>query len=764
MSQIVIVGASLAGTRAVEGLRTAGFDGDVVLVGADPELPYERPPFIVMHACSQAEPVEGSRHVGYSVRMSSIPTAFLDVVAIEEVPLERWREVFAAIGYPAGLTAENLSHDALADRLTESEPSEDLRELLQTIHDLGDDGGRGALQEAVRDRNAAPRGLYLDAPAPDLAVQLWLLQRAPGNEDAREVFLRAQMRVQAGPARRAFREYAAAKARVVHDLEAARIRLRERVRVRCASEGMGDYAEVRATRNGGRVHFQVLRGYHLQQPVKVEGGARSRIEFRPVHCDVIRCDETSGRIRIASRLPRMVPWYRQVLGEVLFDDVAFFAGDQICTLEPLQQQGATALRRHARPGLIDVRLTECRFEHGDHGTHVLVSDDCFAEMERLRLRHGEGAMVEAVLELRFAGRSTRKTKVTIKVPNRIERSRHEREAEIDAFLEEVGIRLGAPLEDREDLWSLAPWRHPIRVWRDSIGNAAVDEWRRAGHFAAVTLRRVADPDVPRGGPALGVEPAHDLLGVPTRDDLPVRTLTGSDVEGLELDVVSLARTLQRALGLEGDARAHGDGTLVELGRRGLGNVRCGVWLVARQPASEADLRAQLALTGRGELLVALVPGGRRPELGIPVVGVDFTSPDVPRIMRDIVRELRIEDDVPGQVLARPEERLVVDERFGCIWFDGVPVPIEPRTQAETFLRVLASARGLPVHNDELVRRIGAASRTDDQVCRQAKSKALAAIRQGLAAAGREVPPDLVRVIEPRNGTWRVTVPCWYRPA
>jgi len=40
----VIVGAGLAGAKAVETLRAEGFDGPVVLVGEDPELPYERPP------------------------------------------------------------------------------------------------------------------------------------------------------------------------------------------------------------------------------------------------------------------------------------------------------------------------------------------------------------------------------------------------------------------------------------------------------------------------------------------------------------------------------------------------------------------------------------------------------------------------------------------------------------------------------------------------------------------------------------------------
>jgi NADPH-dependent 2,4-dienoyl-CoA reductase/sulfur reductase-like enzyme len=41
---IVIAGASLAGLSAADELRTAGFDGRIVAIGAEPHLPYDRPP------------------------------------------------------------------------------------------------------------------------------------------------------------------------------------------------------------------------------------------------------------------------------------------------------------------------------------------------------------------------------------------------------------------------------------------------------------------------------------------------------------------------------------------------------------------------------------------------------------------------------------------------------------------------------------------------------------------------------------------------
>lgn len=44
LNTVVVVGASLAGLRTVETLRRFGYDGRLVLVGAESHLPYDRPP------------------------------------------------------------------------------------------------------------------------------------------------------------------------------------------------------------------------------------------------------------------------------------------------------------------------------------------------------------------------------------------------------------------------------------------------------------------------------------------------------------------------------------------------------------------------------------------------------------------------------------------------------------------------------------------------------------------------------------------------
>lgn len=51
----VIAGAGMAGAKAAETLREEGFDGRVVLVGAEPEPPYERPPLSKDYLRGEAE-------------------------------------------------------------------------------------------------------------------------------------------------------------------------------------------------------------------------------------------------------------------------------------------------------------------------------------------------------------------------------------------------------------------------------------------------------------------------------------------------------------------------------------------------------------------------------------------------------------------------------------------------------------------------------------------------------------------------------------
>lgn len=58
----VIVGAGLAGAKAAETLRTTGFSGRIVLAGAEPEPPYERPPLSKEYLLGATERAKLSVH------------------------------------------------------------------------------------------------------------------------------------------------------------------------------------------------------------------------------------------------------------------------------------------------------------------------------------------------------------------------------------------------------------------------------------------------------------------------------------------------------------------------------------------------------------------------------------------------------------------------------------------------------------------------------------------------------------------------------
>jgi NADPH-dependent 2,4-dienoyl-CoA reductase/sulfur reductase-like enzyme len=71
---IVIVGASLAGLRAAQAIRKAGHDGPVVVVGAEPHLPYTRPPLSKELLHGEAEPALPCEELDVEWRLGTTAT------------------------------------------------------------------------------------------------------------------------------------------------------------------------------------------------------------------------------------------------------------------------------------------------------------------------------------------------------------------------------------------------------------------------------------------------------------------------------------------------------------------------------------------------------------------------------------------------------------------------------------------------------------------------------------------------------------------
>ncbi len=141
--RLVVVGASLAGLRAVEAARRAGHSGTVTLIGEEPHPPYDRPPLSKAFLTAAGEPTfyldEAALRDGLAVDLRLGVTATgLDTAArvvltdAGDVPYDRLvvatgtraRTVPYLSGEPGVLTLRTLD-DAVA-----------LRDALQVAHDV----------------------------------------------------------------------------------------------------------------------------------------------------------------------------------------------------------------------------------------------------------------------------------------------------------------------------------------------------------------------------------------------------------------------------------------------------------------------------------------------------------------------------------------------------------------------------------------------------------------------------------------------------
>src|SRR3954451_10335839 len=58
MPSVVIVGTGQAGFQTASSLRQGGFEGEITLVGEEPELPYQRPPLSKAFLKGEGDPGE----------------------------------------------------------------------------------------------------------------------------------------------------------------------------------------------------------------------------------------------------------------------------------------------------------------------------------------------------------------------------------------------------------------------------------------------------------------------------------------------------------------------------------------------------------------------------------------------------------------------------------------------------------------------------------------------------------------------------------
>ena len=668
-----------------------------------------------------------------------LPLVYFDASAIEEVPLALWREAFETLGWPASLAGKQASftHDDVRDAIRNDDLADILLHALEILHTLGTEAGREAITSIMKERRVELHELPDGVGERELAMQLYLAQRS--NASLADVFARAQTQIQEAGDRRRYNEFLAKKPRAVGDLKGRREMLHTAVLRHCQDSDLGDHVQVEVYEDDGVYVFSVLRSDRMKKPLAVLPGhtVRALIPFRPVHGDILRYEVSHGRLRIAARAPSMIEFYRVTLGSVLFGDEDFFSGDSVCSLTVLQEQGRAALDNHGVFGVSRVRLTECVWESGDKSHIVLCDQNCFDLIERLRLSLHEGTFVQAKLKVDVIGKSTRPVIVTVRVPSRIEVSQKKHERLIDNLLDAIGIRTAAGPAQQLDVWSLYPWRHPLPVWRAVFG-ATTDVLVQHSVLRRVQLHAVRHPDHPKAGRVLRVEPIAegDFQGVSEVAEVPSRSLTATDIEGLELVPELFRQYLRKTLGItEGGVVWSADDDLLELGWLTVGQERLYLAYIIRQP--HQDIGHRLRGHANGAHVLLLMPASQRNESGLATVMLSAAIPSKQQVIRDGTAACGFADQLPAIVRAPESAELVVDTRLKKVWVYGnVVQQLSPDSQLFQFVEMLAGSNAVRVSSDAITQVLSAGRFQTDgtTTARQAKMRAKKLIVQALKTA------------------------------
>lgn len=693
-----------------------------------------------------------------------ISLAFTDLSVIEEVSLPLWCELFDAVGWVESLRGrgDSMTHDEIVSALQQDTLSNELLQALETLHDLGTPEGRDAISMLLVDRQVSPTVLPQGLGERELALRLFLAQRTDGA--LAEVFSRAQVRLQEGNNRR-FNDFVGKKPKSIRDPSKKILELEAAIRSHCQESDLGNHVQVRFfDDDDGANSFQIMRSHHTRTPLAIteETAARAKIKYRPIHADFLRYEPALGRLRITARAASIVECYRKIFGRVMFGDETFFYGPNVCNLNILQEKGSAALE-HDVYGVGRIRMTECIWERGEEKLSFS-SIDCFDSIKRLGIPLSEGQFLQAKFKIEVVGKSTRPVTVKVRVPSRIEVSQVHHESLINKVLESIGIRnAGSNASPGEhNLWTLYPWRQPVGAWRDCFG-VNTDALVGKGVLMKTQLTSIEPPAHPGAGRILHVEPVShaEFLGVSQTPEIPSQSLSATDLDGLELSVPAFQRHLRGIFGITGNYSAWSDGSwYLDLGVLSIGEVQLRIFYALQQPPRDAaeDVRK---LTGSIRPILLLPSSGLKDSTGLTEILLDTALPDRQRAVQDIIAVSDLTAQAPALCMAPSNARLIVDARFGKVWFDGVEIPgLIPGTHAFCFVEILARKFPAAVNMHDITAQLSSGRTDGNQTARTAKMDAKKLIEAALKAEGKSFEDPF----KPERGSYRLTVPAYHSEA
>lgn len=664
------------------------------------------------------------------------PAEFLDLARAEMAALGEWAGLFDAAGWPDGLSRDAFDHSDVVTAFARSLLPDPLLDALQCGADLGTPEGVEELLTVAAARGYSSAALGSHTNPLTFVFDLW---RRHHQDRRLAIVLRlAQLalRKRAGPTK-AFREFVGAEARPYPGGSAVADRIQNGLMQVIVAARMGPVLDLLIDDSGRTVtHVFMYAGREQEHLVAtIRGREPQRLRF--VVCDVLQYDTRDGRLTISTRSRGLIPAYRREMGLALFDDPAFFAGDDLWSLDVLQRDGAKRLFDHGMLGEIaEVAPRRVAWRPDDDNRVVFDGERCFDLLGAHGWREG-GRLLELDIELRFWGAGASRARVGIKVPNRVEVRPERYRAAVDRYLEASGIRtsMGRSL----GLWAVAEGVHDDDELAKGMG-ATFERLKESGlvrpanRWSRIDSERGIHEEIEVVQLPMGVA----VVAVSNDEVYPPEIITADDARGSRVEMSALTGHIARELGLSGAPHLAAPG-LHDLGTRTINDQRVRVFLVASKPRDLAETHT--AIENRrhdGSRPVLLVPAGHRALDGLLHIEWGVWCPPFDVIWPRIVKGLGLQGDDPWAD-AEPGMELLIHEGEQRIRFDGVDIALHGDQEFYFVLAVAKQKRGKYLTTQKLAASFTQNPSATPQAAYMAKKRVLQAIDASLRVASRIFP-------------------------
>ena len=193
----------------------------------------------------------------------------------------------------------------------------------------------------------------------------------------------------------------------------------------------------------GEFWFLVRHGDTFARLAKLEKGKLKMLHFRPAKDDVVVYSPKRDEIRIHAGTKGERELYQRTFGQRLFGEPKYFSERKAFTLEPLREDGPTALDMEGVGGIDRAVLREYEISFGGAFNTVVIrkEDDIFesAEARGQKAIPDAGRVVRATFDVYFEGEA-KPRRVQVRPPNALKLGRYCDAGIIQRWLSEKKFR------------------------------------------------------------------------------------------------------------------------------------------------------------------------------------------------------------------------------------------------------------------------------------------------------------------------------------